>query len=116
MIVWRGKGLLVLLVGFVCSWLIEWLADSVFGIPEGRQHYREAHSWVWLLSMGSSAVACWFVGQQLEAHELKTAKVVIDKETGQDIRLVGRNDMFWIPVKWWAVVYLAIGVWLAIGK
>lgn len=63
-----------------------------------------------------SAIACWFAGTALERHALEKAQVVTDKETGQEMRLIGRHDMFWIPVKWWSVIYLVIGVWFGVGK
>lgn len=116
MIIWRGYGVLALIVAAICNVAMEQATDGFYGIPEGFRHYREAHGWVWFVGMWASAVGCWFLGRWLEARELKSARVVTDKETGQDLHLIGRNDMFWIPVKWWSIIWALAGVWFAMGK
>lgn len=116
MIVWRGCGLLALIIGAVINVGIEQLTDNFFLVPEGFKHYRDAHTWAWFVGMLLSAIACWVAGTALEKHALAKAQTVTDRETGQDLRLIGRDDMFWIPVKWWSVVYLALGVWFWVGK
>ena len=116
MIVWRGWGLLALILGAAINVGIEQLTDNFFSIPEGFKHYRDAHTWWWFIGMLLSAVACWFAGLALDKRALKNAQVVMDKETGQELRLLKRHDMFWIPVKWWSLIYLGVGVWFWMGK
>lgn len=114
MIIWRGWGILAILVfGLVNVALGELAADQFLGIPEGFRHYRDAHNGINVFCGLLSALACWFVGTWLEAWALKRAQVVLSKETGQEIHLVSRHDLFWIPVKWWAVVWLAYSLWVA---
>lgn len=115
MIVWRGMGVLALLVAVVINLLVNEAADAALGVPTGFQHYHNAHPALWLVGMGLSAVACWFMGRWLEARELRKAKVLQDPATGESVRLLARHDMFWIPVKWWAVIWSGLGValWLA---
>jgi len=115
MIIWRGMGFLALIVAMVMNTALQVATDGL-GIPEGFKHYRDAHGWVWILGMGLSAAGCWFLGKWLEAREVKNGKVVIDKESGQEIRLIRRHDMFWIPVKWWAVIWAVVGVWIVLAK
>ena len=108
-------GVLTLVVAVVINVLVNESVNALLGIPDGFKHYRDAHTWLWLLGMGLSAIACWYLGQWLDARETKNAKVVIDKESGQEIRLVSRHDLFWILVKWWAVVWFAAGLWLMLN-
>lgn len=115
MIVWRGWGLLALLVAVAINVFFEQWTDR-WGIPDGFRHYRDAYSWVWFVGFALSALACWFLGRWLEARELRHAQVLTDKTTGQDVRLVGRHDMFWIPLKWWSLVWLAVAVWFGLGR
>lgn len=113
MIIWRGWGLLALLLAAACNVGMEQATDAWYGIPEGFRHYREANGWVWLVGMWASAAACWFAGKWFEAYEARNARVVIDKESGNEMHLVRRHDMFWIPIKWWACVWAFVGVWFA---
>lgn len=110
MIIWRGMGILALIVAVLINVLINEGSNSFFGIPEGYKHYRDAHKWMWLVGMGLSGIACWYLGRWIEVHELNKAKLLIDPTTGQGVRIISRHDLFWIPVKWWAVVWLVVGM------
>lgn len=115
MLIWRGWGFVaILILGIAQAFVGEYLFDTVFGIPEGVKHYRDAHPSVYAVCGILAAIGCWVTGTWLENREIAKGHLVVDKETGQEIRLVGRNDMFWIPVKWWSVIWLVFGfVWAA---
>jgi hypothetical protein len=115
MIIWRGWGWLALVVFAIVSVAFDEATNAWFAVPAG-EHYRDAHPWASLLGGLITSAACWYLGKWLEARELAKAQVVIDKETGQEMRLIGRNDMFWIPVKWWSVVWLVITVFMVIPR
>jgi hypothetical protein len=113
MLIWRGKGIFALLIAVLINLIINESSNAYFGIPEGFHHYRDAHQWVWLLGMGLSALACWYLGLWVEADTLRNAKLLLDPETGQEVRVLAAHDLFWIPIKWWAVVWVVAGLWLA---
>jgi hypothetical protein len=115
MIIWRGMGILALIIAVIVSLIVHETANSMLGIPEGIKHYRDAYKVRWIVSMGLSALACWFFGNWLESRELKNTKVAIDKESGQEIRLISRHDMFWIPIRWWSIIWLVAGLWLSLS-
>jgi len=45
---------------------------------------------------------------------LQKGRVMIDKQTGQEIVLRSNHSLFFIPVKWWPVVFAVLGVVFAI--
>lgn len=114
MLIWRGKGFLALVLAIVINLTFNAAADATFGIPPGFKHYRDTHGWLWLAGMLATAVACWFLGIWLEKRALANSKILTDKATGQDVQLLARDDMFWIPVKWWSLVWLAVGLWMMV--
>jgi len=109
MIVWRGWGLGALGIAAVVNILMQWL----IGMAMGDDNYGKTHGWTWLVSMGVVAVCVWVVGVKLES---KPGKVVIDKETGQELELKSRHDMFWIPFKYWAIAFFGLGIAFAYSK
>lgn len=115
MIIWRGWGWLALAIGVIVGISLDEASNAWFAVQAG-EHYRDTHSWLWLLDGAITALLCWLLGKWLEKREEAKAQVVIDKETGQEIRLLGRNDLFWIPVKWWSLVWIAIAVLMIIPR
>lgn len=111
MLIWRGKGILALLIAVIINVTINEGANALYGIPDGFRHYRDAHPWIWLLGMGLSAVACWYFGLWLETDARRNAKLLLDPDTGQEVRLLSPDDLFWIPIKWWSVIWLGVGLW-----
>lgn len=115
MLVWRGKGILALIIAVIINVVINESANAYFGVPEGVKHYRDAHPWLWLVGMSLSAVACWYIGVWIEKQDQENAKYLLDPETGQQVRLLESHDFFWIPVKWWSLIWLTTGLWLSLG-
>lgn len=106
MVVWRGWGIGALLIAVIVNVLMQ----SLIGMAMGDDNYGKAHGWTWIVSMGIAAVCVWFAGVRLEAQGGRT---VIDKESGQEFELKAKHDLFWIPFKYWAFVFMALGVALA---
>lgn len=115
MLIWRGWGLMVLVLGVLGTLVTQLLVERYADMPGSFEAYRDAHRWVWLVSLGSAAAACWWLGQALEARALKRARVLTDAATGEQVQLKGHNDFFWVPIKWWALVYLALAAWFTWG-
>lgn len=113
MIVWRGMGILALVVAVLINVGVNEAADAWLGMPDGVKHYHNLHPWLWLVGMGLSGIACWFLGLWLDARELKNAKIVTDQATGETLHLISRHDLFWIPVKWWSVAWVVVGLFLS---
>lgn len=71
------------------------------------------HSWGIALALLMSSACIWFVGNALQN---RSARVVIDKETGQEL-VIGRSNhsFFFIPMKYWAIPAFAGGI-VILGK
>lgn len=109
MIIWSGLGFLVAVIGFASLILTEFVSEKVTG---DDQFYQE-HGWVILVAMLLAAGLTYGLHRLLL---LQKGRVVIDKETGQEIVLRSSHSLFFIPVKWWPVVFVGLGVVIAIVR
>jgi hypothetical protein len=101
-IFWRGFGICVPVVGLGCLIVMQLITDSAFGAK-----YYQVHSWpklagCWLAAALTYALSIWLNRQP--------ARVLIDKATGREIVLKRRDALFFIPVAYWAYIFLALGV------
>lgn len=103
MIIWRGWGVLVLVLGAAALLLTQWLTRAI----SGDALYYQSHRWPTLVAMALAAAGTWVLHQALSR---KQPRIVIDKDTGQEIAFRKEHSLFFIPVKWWPVIYVAVGV------
>jgi len=101
-IIWTGFGFLVAIIGFAALILTELVSES---LTKNEQFYQQ-NSWMILVGMTVAAVLTFGLHKLLS---LKKPKIVIDKETGQEIELEGSHSLFFIPVKWWPVAFVIFG-------
>lgn len=91
MLIWRGRGLVVLLA-FLVFVMMQLLVDGA-----NHDGYYAAHRWPKVLAALFAAIPIWFIGKSFENE--------------------GRGDSLWfIPVKWWAPVILVGGIFLGAGS
>jgi hypothetical protein len=74
--IWRGAGLLVLVIVFGCSLVANIIFDATFG-----HRYYDNHKWPLALSLLVSAAVCWRFGRFLR----KNSDIVIDNKTGEQM-------------------------------
>ena len=103
LLVWRGWGIGVPLIVIVVQLLTEELVDSI----TGTHVFIKTHSWVWLIGLSVSAIIIWFIGQRLD---MKSGRIVLDKETQREYELKSRHDFFWLSFKWWAIPVFVLGL------
>ncbi len=99
--IWRGKGILVLIITVVMFVVLQGVTGVVFGDPR----YSVTHSWVEGAACLLSAIPVYFLGRYLNNRE---GRMVIDKATGKEFELKRRHDLFFIRMEYWAVP-LAVG-------
>ena len=106
-IIWSGKGFLVAVFIFGFSLIANLITNSV----TGSGMYWKAHKWPFAVSLFVSALACWFVGRLLQNGK---ARVLIDRETGEEVVLKKSHTLFFIPVIFWSPILAGFGL-IALG-
>lgn len=109
LIIWRGWGILVIVIGFVAALLSIFLTDALgWAGLAGDIGRRVAMG----LSGAAGGAAIWFVAMGLEGRPSRT---LVDPNTGQQV--VFRKDagsLFFIPTKYWAFVLAGLGLLVAV--
>ena len=107
-VIWKGWGILAVIIPIVFILIVELLVNAVFG--EG---FYQKSSWTLSLVLMLSAVLIYIVGIKLNG---KKGKIVIDKESGEEMELKSTHSLFWIPLQYWGFVMFALGVWAFVAK
>lgn len=105
MIVWQGLGFLVVVFAILAFIGVQYALDAIFGTG----FYAET-AWAKVLAGVLAAILIGVVGYKLNNKE---GKIVIDPDTNQEIRLVKKHTLFWIPMQYWAPLSIVISVYLA---
>ncbi len=108
MIVWKGWGILALLIPLIISLSVGLTIDSYYG--EG---FYKNSTWAMPLVLGISSIVVFILGYKINS---KTGKIVIDPENNERIELKTTHSMFWIPLQYWGFIILAIAIWMYISN
>ena len=100
LIVWQRWGIVVVGIG-ILSILIGMLVASVLHI-EGR-----ASAIPLGLGLLAGADITWIVGKRMNRD---VERELLDPTTGQKVILRNPHTFFFVPVQWWAPVFLIAGV------
>ena len=103
MIIWRGAGFLVFVITFGCSLVAQLLTNHL----SGTETYWQAHAWPFAAAMVAAGAIVGVVGRVLST---RTGKVLVDPATGEQHRVGGDHDLFFIPMKYWGTILLAIAL------
>jgi len=103
MIIWSGWGFLVAVIVFGASLAMEFVTEAL----AGNNRFYQVHAWPLALALVISGVIIWKVGTYFHA---KGAQVVIDKATGQELRLGREHRFFFVPMHYWGPVLIAVAV------
>src|SRR5438105_3149025 len=103
MIIWKGYGFLVLVIALAIGAVFS-LIFSGIGFTEDLG-----------AAVGAviSGVTIWFVGLRFNAPE--KARVLIDKQTGQEFTVKPVHSLFFIKMQYWAFIVGGIGLVMLIG-
>ena len=85
-IIWSGLGFLVGIIGFAAIVFSALISDSITGNPN------------WVLTVGFILAALITYGLNVLLMKQK-GKIVIDKETNEEIELRRKHSFFFIPLK-----------------
>lgn len=104
MIIWQGWGILVAVFFVVATLLCDWAVGAVFGA-----NYVKLHGWPMGVALLLAAAASWQFGRHLNG---RPARIVIDKETGEEVALKsGTHSLFFIPMQYWGFILAAFGLY-----
>jgi hypothetical protein len=96
MIIWRGLGILVLLIAAGALFGSQFAADKAFG-----SGYWQQNAWPAAAGVFFAGAACWFLGRRL------------NKPAGKDAgehRRTWTHDLLFVRMEWWAFPLAAVAV------
>lgn len=96
MIIWLGRGVLVLL-----AIIADVLLSGVIGAKLG---FKDATIQIYAFEFVLAIVLflpIWFLGRKWNSD----VPVLVDKATGQEIEMKNVHTMFFIPMQYWAIIW-----------
>jgi hypothetical protein len=103
MIFWEGLGFVVAVIAFAVLILAETVSEKI----TGDDQFYQQHGWVLLIGLLVAAGLTYGLHRLLL---LKKQRVLIDKETGEEVVLTPKHSLLGIPVQLWPVVFVALGL------
>jgi hypothetical protein len=85
-------------------------AQEVFTSVYGKDH--PALSVATGLAVFAGAVLVWLLGRKLNGQP---GKILLDPETGQTVEIRKRHTLFWIPMQWISLFWIAAFVAWSVG-
>lgn len=110
MIIFRGWGILVVIIAFLCFGATAAAVDAA----TGDNYYFEGHRWPKLVGCLLTAAVVWPVGRWFN-KAARTAPLGEDVKDEQLVRLaLSRHTLIFVPMEYWAIILVFAGVvfWL----
>lgn len=106
MIIWSGWGFLVGVIGFACFLLTEIAVEAAL---QDDQFYQD-HGWPKLVGFVVAAAIICPLGRAFNRNE--PAREPLDPGRGACMERPSRREhsLFFIPMEFWAVLFVVIGV------
>jgi len=104
MLIWRGYGIFVAILTVVSYMVIRSSAEHLWGSPLSNE-FRPG-----VELTGMLLAAALVYGLHFALKRLDEPRVVIDKSTGQEMHLIPKHDLFFIPVRFWPYILAVLGV------
>jgi hypothetical protein len=98
MVVWRGWGILVILLVVACMIGTQLVVNAILG----DSTYQ---GWMIGGALLLAAVPVWFIGRRLNGRPGRT---LVDQAMGQQVTLRAKHDLFFVKMEYWAPL-LAVG-------
>ena len=108
MLIWKGWGLLALLVPAVCSWTAAYMTGLLYGAD-----YYTSNEWAMPTVIGASSILVSYIGHKLNN---RPSRVVVDIETNEQLELKSIHSFFWIPLQYWGIINIAISIWMYLAN
>lgn len=105
MIIWKGWGILLIVIGVAALLLTEVVIEALLGNPA----YFQDHTWPMAAAVLIAAGAVWVLGNRLNGG---TGRTLVDQETGEQVVLRGDHSFFFIKLQYWAPILAVLAVLL----
>jgi hypothetical protein len=102
MLIWQGAGISAVLIPAILGFIAQWGVDRCFG-----QGYATAHGWQNAIAWLIGGAIVWIVGTRLEK---RPGKLLVDPNTGSNVELKGKHTLFWVPMKYWAIIWVVSSI------
>jgi hypothetical protein len=102
MLVWKGWGILGILIPAAMAVVGDLSLETLWG----RNYNADAFRALFLLASGA---AVWAVGRKLNG---KPGRKLVDPKTGETVEIKETHTLFWLPVQWFGVIWLLLGLGL----
>jgi len=105
MLIWNGWGFLVAVIGFGCLLVAE---ISVEAAMRDDQYYQN-NGWPKMAAFVAAAIIVWPLGLYL--NKRRPERELVDPQTGEIVILrSGGHSLFFIPMQFWAPVFLVLAL------
>ena len=108
MIIWKGWGILALVIPLLISVGVGAGVDYYYG-----EDFYKNSTWAMPIVLGLSSVIVFLLGQKINNQP---GKILIDPENNQEIEFKITHSMFWIPLQYWGIIILAISIWMYLAN
>ena len=104
MIVWTGRGWVVALLSFALFLATELTTEAI----SGDSSYYQQHGWTKLAPfLLSAAITFALLALGVFREERRT---LVDEQTGAEVKLRRRHTLFFIPMRYWPWILVALGI------
>ena len=107
MIIWQGLGFFGALIPIMCYVLAALIVEGVAG-----RNYLGTHSWPGALGTLVGAGLVWLLSRKLE----KPSRTLLDPQTGETVVLNRKHTLFFVPVRYLAILFAIIAVGMFLFK
>jgi hypothetical protein len=108
-IIWRGAGGLVILIGILVCLGMNIFTSKTFEEPD----YFQKYLWPKLLALAIAGACCWFIGRYLNS---RPPRILVDQATGQEISWKPRHELMFIKMEYWGLIFAGIGLVLLVTQ
>ncbi len=109
MIAWSGLGFLVAVIVVGISWSAEVISERL----TGNDIYYQEKTMPFAIALFSASVIIYVLGRWLNTQN---AKVYIDKESGEEMRLRKKHSFFFIPMEYWGILTFVFTIFEVIKR
>ena len=103
MVIWRGRGIAIVLIAFGCFVLTEVATRAAFGDTT----YYQTHGWPKLVAFWVAAGIVYALRSWLGVGQERT---LVEKGTGQEVKMSREAQLFFVSARYWPAILLACGI------